>query len=346
MNKCAKADVVHVFAETYLVESTTHAYVLVAFVGVWLSFTAKHIKQIITRLALYAHLKLNKKLLDDISSGESQVAVPQNFPSRPTESTPLINPTNATAQTSQEKTKRSARKFAEILKVGGGVRDFFAHCVDAVFDSDLTRWHIFLIGIFTLCLSVTTVVFIAGGIFFTRIKTNGPAPLGSKKCGLWVFDRERGGAEAATRAGIRDLEKEIRAGEYAQHCYGSAEKFDAIQCNFLYRSKLLFSPPQYTTDCPFQNEICGQNQTVTFMTDTVEASDLGINSPRSPKFRRRTSCTPLSMEYPFIRNGTHNGTTTYYYYYGEKLLHSPPLDYTYTTTSDPFNGLAPAYDVL
>jgi hypothetical protein len=183
------------------------------------------------------------------------------------------------------------------------------------------------------------------GVYIARIKSsNGPALLGSKECGLWTFDRKLGG-EAATRAGIRDLKKETRAAEYAQNCYGIPDMFDAIQCNFLYRSRLPSRPVSYSTECPFQGEICGKNQIVTFTTETLDASELGINSYPSPKFRRTTSCTPLSMEYPFIQNQTNNGTTTYYYYYGTKPGHDPQVNYTFKTSGNPFGRLVPAYDV-
>jgi len=120
--------------------------------------------------------------------------------------------------------------------------------------------------------------------------------------------------------------------------------FDAIRCSFLYRSSLPFDQAQFI-DCPFQTEICGQHQTVTFATPFIDANDLGINSKPAPKFRRNTTCTPLSMEYPFIQNQTINGTTTFFYYYGGKPGHDFAVDYTYTTTGDPFDRHVPAYDV-
>jgi len=323
-----KADLALTFLETYRVETAVWVYALIAFLGVWLSFSAKHLKQIITNFALYIHIKQHK----------------ESFNNAPSERTPLVAHRDSSAQVSElAKRKKSAKRLAEILKNGGGVRDFVVLC----FDKDLSGSYRFRLIIFTVGLAVATVGLIFGCIFLTRMKANGPALLDSKRCGLWVFDRNSGGAEAATRAGIRDLQKESRAGEYAQNCYGVPDMFDAMKCNFLYQSRLLFShPPHYPPSCPFQNEICGQHQTVTFTTDTLDASSLGINSQKPPKFRRRTSCTPLSMEYPFIRNETHNGTTTYYYYYGEKPLHDPPLKYTYTTIGDPFDELAPAYNVL
>ncbi|KAH8592340.1 hypothetical protein B0O99DRAFT_630324 [Bisporella sp. PMI_857] len=61
------------------------------------------------------------------------------------------------------------------------------------------------------------------------------------------------------------------------------------------------------------------------------------------------TCIPLSMEYPYVRNTTHEGLTTYYYYYGERIRreYDPPksTSYTHNTSGDPFDSLAPVYEV-
>jgi hypothetical protein len=268
---------------TWLVATATWAYVLPAFVGVWLSFSAKHLKQILANIALHIHNFWHEE-----------------SPTRgsPSELVPLLPRPESPAQASKRtKAKKSEKALAKIYKAGGGVRDFLVFC----FNKNLSLDHRILLCLFVLFLSLAMVGFIILGVYVARIRANGPAIVDCKKCGLWVFNRQKGGDESATRAGIRDLEKETRAGEYAQNCYGTPDMFDVIQCNFLYRSRLSFSPAEYTSDCPFQNEICDRNETVTFTTDTVDATELGINSRHPPKFHRRTSCTPLSMECPFIQ---------------------------------------------
>ena len=309
---------------------TTWGYVLPAFVGIWLGFSAKYLKQILANFALFIHIRAYKRLSDPLGG--------------PVESTPLLEGNvTPTEITKRVQVRKSAKVLSKVYKNGEGVREFVE---ELCFNRELSQRHRCFLSLFLFIISSVMIAFIITGVYVARIRADGPALLAAEKCGLWVFDRERGGDEAATRAGINDLDKETRAGAYAANCYGESDPFEAIQCNYLYQSRISFSPPQYTTDCPFENEICGQNQTVTFTTDTVDASELGINSQTSPKFRRRTSCVPLSMEYPYIQNQTQNGTTSYYYYYGEKPLHNPPLKYTYTTTGDPFDRLAPAYDVL
>jgi len=315
--------------ETWLVSTTTWGYILPAFVGVWLGLSAKFLTKILANFVRFIHIRFNLTAQDPDGA--------------PVESTPLLERTAPTQVTRRADEKKSAKVLAKIYKDGDGVRDF-AHKL--YFNEELSGKHRGFLSLFILVFSSAMTGLIVVGVYVARIQANGPAIMASQKCGLWVYDRKSGGSEAASRAGINDLAKETRAGAYAQNCYGTPNLFDAIQCNFLYRGRLPFSTARYTTDCPFQNEICAQNQTVTFATDTIDASELGINSQHSPKFRRRTSCTPLSMEYPFIQNKTENGATIYYYYYGSKPLHNPPVNYTYKTTGDPFDRLAPEYDVL
>lgn len=315
--------------EIWFVASAEWGYVIPAIVGVWLGFSAKYIKRILASFALFIHIRYNKP---SMRRGGA-----------PTPSTPLLDHQESPAEVLQDReTQKRAKVLAKVYKEGGGVRDLVQ---ELVFNKDLSWKYRRSLLMFILLVSGATVGTIISGVYVARIKANGPAILDSQPCGLWTFNRQRGGDEAATRAGIHDLEKETRAGEYAQKCYEVPDMFDAIQCNFLYQSRLSFETANYTTDCPFKNEICRQNQTVSFVTDIIDASELGINSRSSPKFRRRTSCTPLSMEFPFIQNQTHDGTTTYYYYYGDKPLHDPPVNYTYKTTGDPFDRLAPAYDI-
>jgi hypothetical protein len=78
----------------------------------------------------------------------------------------------------------------------------------------------------------------------------------------------------------------------------------------------------------------------------VDATELGINGPSTPAFRRRTSCAPLSMDYPYIQNKTENATTTFTYHYGTKEEDGISFDYTYMTISHPWDRVAPVYDVF
>ncbi|KAH7410190.1 hypothetical protein DE146DRAFT_341606 [Phaeosphaeria sp. MPI-PUGE-AT-0046c] len=185
---------------------------------------------------------------------------------------------------------------------------------------------------------------IIGGYFSTRIQVDGPARLSSKSCGLWLFEGEKR-SEAATRARMLDLEKEERAAHFAEDCYRQSASTGS-RCRLLYRPTLPVTPAIYTNDCPFAPEICRFNLTVTFKTPMIDAKELGINSASAPKFRRTTACTPLSMEYPYVQQTTTNGTTTYTYHYGHKNEADKIFNYTYRTVGDPWQKLAPIYDVF
>lgn len=173
---------------------------------------------------------------------------------------------------------------------------------------------------------------------------DGAARLASDKCGLWLFEGDKR-SEAATRARMLDLEKEERAAQFAEDCYGNSG-LASSRCKVLYRPTLPVSKAIYTNDCPFAPNICYMNQTVTFETELTDAKALGINSPKTPKFRRTTSCTPLSMGDDYIRNTTVNNITTYTYHYGNKTEGGRFIDYTYSTEGDPWTRLAPVYDLF
>jgi hypothetical protein len=181
---------------------------------------------------------------------------------------------------------------------------------------------------------------IIAGVFSAKVATDRAALWASDCCGIWMFDDENAGQEAASRADLYDREKEARAGEYARNCYGNPSVTDPTHCEFFYFRNITYNKPSYSYVCPFPSkEVCAPStQSVTFDTDLVDASLLGINSPVTHKFRRRTACSPLNLEGPFATNVTTNGSTTYLYNYGHTMnfgVH-PANNITYSTTGDPF----------
>ncbi|KAF1962029.1 hypothetical protein CC80DRAFT_488398 [Byssothecium circinans] len=297
--------------------------ITIAVAGIWVSWSVKYMKKLLGNLVLWVHLHRHKSRPRPRNNGDD------------TEESLLLGDRSHTSK------RKDAQPLAIILKEKSGVRDLFAESLTSkTLDLADKGWLL----LFTLLISALASSMIVGGYFSTRVKLDGPARIASERCGLWVFDGEKR-SDAATRAGLLDLEKEERAAQFAEDCYGKSSSI-ARRCNVLYRPKLPVRPVKYTNDCPFQNKICRQNQTVTFSTPLIDASDIGIHSPMTPKFRRSTTCTPLSMEYPYIQNFTEHGTTTYYYYYGEKSGEDPPVNYTYKTIGDPWDRLAPVYDVF
>ncbi|KAH7081265.1 hypothetical protein BKA63DRAFT_561824 [Paraphoma chrysanthemicola] len=303
--------------------------VVVAVLGIWLSWNTKYIKKIVGNAALWSRIKtLEKKRSGHTTGG-------------PAELTPLLtsrdNPTDSTSN-------KAADPLAKLLKEKAGIRDL---AVDCLFGQDLTNSEKRWLALFTIIVALLATGVIAGGFFAAKVRVDGPAILASDRCGLWLYDSDKR-SEAATRARMLDLEKEERAAQFAQDCYGEANAV-ASRCKVLYQPTLSVSDPVYSNNCPFYKDICRLNQTVTFTTPLIDAKELGFNTPRSPKFRRSTACTPLSMEYPFIQNQTVNGTTTYTYHYGTKRTGNDGLhtnNHTYTTSGDPWERDAPVYDLF
>ena len=206
-----------------------------------------------------------------------------------------------------------------------------------------------MIGVLVLTVFVAQVV---ANVFSARIATDRAAILASSHCGIWQLDEDVDD-EAASRADLRDLNKESRAGEYARNCYSSEDSNDFKKCDFFYQPKIDFKTK--TQDiCPFASkEICGGGRysAISFDTGLVSLNSLGINSDIDYKFRRKTSCAPLSLDYPFVQSASSNDTEnfTFHYHYGSALDEEScsPIDtnYTFKTSGRPFDWLTPGYSV-
>jgi hypothetical protein len=297
--------------------------VIIALGGIWLSWSTKYIRKIVGNVALWLHLRHDRQLQQTDTS------------ETPTESTSLLG------GGSERPTSKGAQPLAKVLKEKSGIRDL---CYAMFFGKNLSTAAKARLLFFTIIVILLASCILLGGYYLAQIKVDGPARLASDKCGLWLFEGGKR-SEAATRARMLDLEKEERAAQFAEDCYGQSSSA-ASRCRVLYRPTLPVSNAIYTNDCPFSQDICRLNQTVTFKTPTIDARELGINSPSTPMFRRSTACTPLSMNYPYIQNRTENGTTTFTYYYGRKHGDGEPVNHTYSTVGDPWDRLAPIYDVF
>lgn len=319
--------------------------IIITLAGIWLSWSTKYIKKIVCNGAIWLQLRRQPGPRTN-DEGTNQ---PEDHSTNRGEGGTVSHPEEPASEDTYllgrglgQSELRDTKSLAHVLKDKSGVRDLMAEVFHG--GNSLTaanRWHL---AIYTTIIVLIASGVIIGGYFSARIKVDGPARLYSKSCGLWLFEGEKR-SEAATRARMLDLQKEERAAHFAEDCYRQSAS-PGSRCKLLYRPTLPVSPPIYTNDCPFASEICRFNQTVTFKTPLLDAKELGINSDLTPKFRRTTACTPLSMKYPYIQHTTTNGTTTYTYHYGQKNESDKTLDYTYRTVGDPWEKLAPIYDVF
>src|SRR6202000_160272 len=136
-----------------------------------------------------------------------------------------------------------------------------------------------------------------------------------------------------------DLLREARAAEYASDCYNSTGLSYNNDCSYFYQPVIPCLKRKETWGCPFHdNDICAKDSMqVTFETEWVDASVVGINTPDAFSFRRKTTCAALNVDPPFVREVDTGGERAFYYYYGEKSSGGVvDTAYTYNSSGNPY----------
>ena len=206
-------------------------------------------------------------------------------------------------------------------------------------------WMFFLMfGIF--------VAVVVAGISSAKIATDRAALSSSSACGIWRFDLDKAGEQAAYRDDLHNYWQEARAGQYARSCYNtSIPPSLSTTCNSFYQQNINYTKT-LGRECPFTLvEMCDDNafSATEFDTGLVDASAIGINADITYKFRRRTTCSPLNTTDEYVRSipsdgesdsGNHD-VTGFEYYYGA----TEGAKYTFKTIGDSFDWLIPAYSV-
>lgn len=208
--------------------------------------------------------------------------------------------------------------------------------------------QVVLLILVAIALAALWVGQVIGGVFAAEVMTDGVALWSSQRCGVWEFDSDHSGNSAATRHDVFDREKELRAGDYAKSCYDTTNVLQSMSCNFFYQPNISFSL-SYTYECPLKDRsLCVEGApAVTFDTGLVAANRIGINaeSKDTYKFRRSSTCTPLSISYPYVQSRDSNGTTAFDYYYGQISDSDYSRESTFSSVGRPFDVQLPAYDV-
>jgi hypothetical protein len=233
------------------------------------------------------------------------------------------------------------QRASSVLVESKGGRELFAKTVTYARSLDNPhKFSLILIGVVVFASFCARACI---GFFSVNVATNKAALWASEQCGPYAFDSIGAGDDIAARADVYDREKETRAGAYAKNCYPTASaSIRPLHCNFFYNQSIPFVTT-YTYRCPFpKQDICVRGaQAVTFDTGLVNANSIGINDKYGYRFRRTTTCVPLSTEAPYVRNETADGIPAFSYRYGERIGRED----TFHSTGDPFNWLAPTYDV-
>jgi hypothetical protein len=203
-------------------------------------------------------------------------------------------------------------------------------------------------------------VVLIAGVLTEKLGSDRLALLNSKTCGLFEYNTDQGGEEDAARADAWMSEKERRAAEYAQNCYGTEKDSKAMLCSFFYNATIGYT--RMEDKCPFNNHsICSDGYqpgaAIVFDTGLVDSDALGINANPTHKFRRMTTCAPLSAERPYVLHYTNSPSDHgYLYNYGSlwdptDCSRSPPEppklidNFTMRISGHPFEWQAPAYRV-
>lgn len=202
-------------------------------------------------------------------------------------------------------------------------------------------------------LSFISLIVFTGWAVFNSVATDNPegflALASSKHCGSWALRRgvdERALADDA----LVQAAKERRAGEYEHACYGNQKATSSDECSFFAAQTI---PSTVThVDCPFRNQsLCaggGLQLATRFTTGRLDASLLGLNVARPPKFNRTTICVPLNLDQGFVTEiepDKHHRDYRYEYHLGPRHAGSSTSNYTFRTAGDPFNYRVSAYSV-
>ena len=201
--------------------------------------------------------------------------------------------------------------------------------------------YLFITAIVTLLVGLFIVQSTAG-YFTAGVATDKVGLVNSEQCGIWQFD-ENAGHDLADLNDLYNYEKEARASQYAQHCYGSKQVTSPFSCQLFYNQSIKYDTMK-DYRCPFDSpEMClnGLYSAVNFDTGLVDASVIGVNAHPTHKFRRRTTCSPLNMSKTYIQKAQDANKTAFQYYYGPKR----GSDSTYETSGRPFDWLVPVYAV-
>ena len=194
------------------------------------------------------------------------------------------------------------------------------------------------------------VALVVAGISSAKIATDRAALSSSSACGIWRFDYEKAGEEAAYRDDLHSYFQEARAGQYARSCYNTSISSSlSTSCDSFYQKEINYTK---TTgrECPFKStEMCVDNafSAVEFGTGLRDASEIGINADITHKFRRSTIFSPLNTSEEYVKpipstgGNASSDVNGFEYHYGA----TEEAKYTFRSLGDSFDWQIPAYSV-
>ena len=326
----------NIYHSGYQILATDYwSQVMTAFVAVSLTLTSPYVFKIFVKDVLYrvwSKIQLRSERPTDSSSGEHQPLVPEQ---------PRVD-YGAASQTNTSRAENPKDILAKAESSRDAAWEFFQYVLKG--GPRPLKYQTTYIIIVTTLLFGLFVVWTIAGVFSVRIATDRAALASSEFCGIWRFD-EKAGEEADYRDDLENSRKEALASQYARNCYNSVDAVKALGCSFFYNQSIAFTTKSRQR-CPFEPfSLChdGLYSAVTFDTGYVDASLIGINTPVTNQFRRKTTCSPLTMTEPYVRRETPEGSnyTIYNYYFGSTEF----TNFTLSTSGNSFDWPIPVYSV-
>lgn len=203
--------------------------------------------------------------------------------------------------------------------------------------------------ILSVVLIAISLAYSVAGSFSTTIPVESSGLSASKHCGSWSL-RKDAGKEAEDDDDLIQAQKEMRAAQYGRDCYGHRSVTSPDRCTF-FESQTITYNVQTGQECPFKDKhFCagGGYTAARFTTGLVDASVLGINTGKPPKFNRTTICVPLDLDQGFVKEippDPHHHDYQYEYHLGPVNDSDYHSNYTFRMFGDPFKWDVPAYSV-
>ncbi len=127
-------------------------------------------------------------------------------------------------------------------------------------------------------------------------------------CGYFAYDVNATLEQRTLAMQSKDLNSTLFAATYARQCYEQNLGLDKLKCSSY--TKQYIKRTSSETDCPFDQSICSAPKGFKLDSDLIDSHvDLGINAPHADRvgFRRVTTCSPLSVQEPYVSVITSTG---------------------------------------
>ena len=210
----------------------------------------------------------------------------------------------------------------------------------------LESWTSASLRVISVCIIIAWAV---AGSFVSVMPIDNAGLLASDTCGLWGLKDDANDA-AQDKVALTRGRMEARAGQYARDCYPPQSTASVNQCSVFKYPLIPTFEFNRNQACPFVNETyCDDTgyTAVRFSTGLVDATRIGINTSKPPKFNRTSICVPLNLRDrdqggpEFVERGSE--AWRWRYDLGPVGGPEDPSEYTFYQYWDPFDSDVRSY---